>query len=132
MTSVLIIDDEPDVGRAIARVMARAGYVTRVAESAEAGIAMQDQDPSDIVITDIIMPRQHGIAVIESLRQKSQTTRIVAISGGGNFEPQAYQPHAITTTAYLAAAKKAGADVVLTKPFDKHQLLETIAELIAD
>ena len=131
MTSVLIIDDEPDVGRAIARVMTRAGYSTRVAESAEAGIAMQVEEPSDVVITDIIMPKQHGISVIEALRRQSPSTRIVAISGGGNFEPQEYQPHAITTTAYLAAAKKAGADAVLTKPFDKRQLLETIAELIA-
>ena len=40
----------------------------------------------------------------------------VAISGGGNCLPLGHQPGAIVTHAYLAAAGKAGADEVLTKP----------------
>ncbi|HPF28065.1 MAG TPA: response regulator [Steroidobacteraceae bacterium] len=130
MASVLIIDDEPDVSHAIERVMTRAGYQVTVANTAEEGMDMYTSSPTDIVITDIIMPRQHGISVIKSIRESVPRARIIAISGGGNFAAQDYQPNAITTTAYLAAAKKAGADVVLTKPFDKQELLETVTGLL--
>lgn len=132
MASVLIIDDEADVGRAIERVMTRAGHDVRVAATAETGLALYYAAPSDVVITDIIMPKQHGVEVIQTIRQASPDAKIIAISGGGNFAAQDYRPNAISTTAYLAAAKKAGADVVLTKPFDKQQLLTTVADLLGE
>jgi CheY-like chemotaxis protein len=131
MRSVLIIDDEPEVGHALRRVLERAGYsVTTVSSSAE-GLASFERDPTDIVITDIIMPKTHGIDVIKAIRNRGTPTRIVAISGGGNFGPIDYQPEAITTTAYLAAAIQAGADEALTKPFDKADLLAVLKKLLA-
>jgi CheY-like chemotaxis protein len=72
----------------------------------------------------------NGIALMQSIRAHRPQTRIIAISGGGNFGPIDYQPEAITTSAYLAAAKQAGADAVLTKPFDKDTLLETLRGLL--
>ncbi len=57
--------------------------------------------------------------------------RIVAISGGGNFDVIGYQPAAITTTAYLAAAKRAGAHLILTKPFESRELIEAVEHVIA-
>ena len=129
MRSVLIIDDEAEVGHALRRVLERAGYtVTTVTNSSE-GLEMFDRNPVDIVITDIIMPKTHGIDVIKAIKAKGGPTRIVAVSGGGNFGPIDYQPEAITTTAYLAAAKEAGADEVLTKPFDKGDLLAALKRL---
>tara|TARA_R110000782_G_scaffold62445_1_gene128339 strand:+ start:963 stop:1139 length:177 start_codon:yes stop_codon:yes gene_type:complete len=56
--------------------------------------------------------------------------KIIAISGGGNFGTKAYQPKAINSTAYLQAATKAGADWVITKPFEKSELLDSIRELV--
>ncbi len=129
MRSVLIIDDEVEVGHALRRVLERAGYsVTTVTTSVE-GLEAFERNPVDIVITDIIMPKTHGIDVIKAIRAMGTPTRIVAISGGGNFGPLDYQPEAITTTAYLAAAKQAGADEALTKPFDKADLLAVLKRL---
>jgi CheY-like chemotaxis protein len=56
--------------------------------------------------------------------------RIVAISGGGNFGITEYQPTAITTTAYLASAERAGAHLVLTKPFEAVDLIQAVEKVL--
>lgn len=130
MKSVLIIDDEEEVGHALRRVLERAGLAVRTAIGSSEGLELLEQEPPDLVINDIIMPKMHGIDLIRALRARHQKIRIVAISGGGHFSPMHYQPEAITTAAYLAAATEAGADAVLTKPFDKEDLLTAVRQLI--
>jgi len=106
MATILIIDDEPEICRALTQMLVRAGFgVTSVGTAAE-GVAAFEREPTDIVITDIIMPKIHGIDIIKSIRVKSTTARIIAISGGGNFGPLGHEPGSITTHAYLAAAVK--------------------------
>jgi DNA-binding response OmpR family regulator len=130
MKSVLIIDDEEEVGHALRRVLERAGLAVQTATGSSEGLMLFEQNPPDLVITDIIMPKMHGIDLIRMLRAKHERIRIVAISGGGHFGPLHYQPEAITTSAYLAAATEAGADAVLTKPFDKEDLLAAVRRLL--
>jgi len=132
MPTVLIIDDEEDVADAVRRVLERAGFSVVTANAAADGIAEFERRPADVVITDIIMPRMNGVEVIKAIRRLANSTGIIAISGGGNFGAGAYRPEAITTTAYLAAAKQAGADVILTKPFDKDDLLASVRSLVAN
>ena len=126
MQRILVIDDELDVRDAIKRVLERAGYEVHTAESALEGITVMQSLETDVVITDIIMPKVNGVEAITLIRQKFPQVRIVAISGGGNFGLTAYQPNAITTTAYLAAAQKAGANLVLTKPFESRDLVQAV------
>ncbi len=130
MSSVLIIDDEAEVSQALRRVLERAGLTVTTSMSSAEGLAAFDSAPADLVITDIIMPKMNGVAVIKAIRARRPETRIIAISGGGNFGPLEYQPEAITTSAYLAGATQAGADAVLTKPFDKADLLATVHRLL--
>jgi CheY-like chemotaxis protein len=130
MRSILIIDDEEEVARALRRVLERAGFAVTTATGGSEGIGAFEREPADLVITDIIMPKMHGIELIKTIRSGHPATRIIAISGGGNFGPLQYQPEAITTSAYLAAATQAGADAVLTKPFDKEDLLAAVQRLL--
>jgi len=132
VTRILVIDDERDVRDSVAKILGREGYEVRTADGGAAGLDDYRAHGADIVITDIIMPGPHGIDVIGELRRQGGEIRIVAISGGGNFGPNGYQPGAITTDAYLAAASKAGADAVVTKPFDRHELLAVIRGLAGD
>src|SRR5262249_55789391 len=94
------------------------------------GIAAFERETPDVVITDIMMPKVHGIDIIRRIRQTFGSTRIIAISGGGNFAPVGYQPEAITTSAYLEVARQAGADEILTKPFDREDLLASVRRLL--
>ena len=130
MSRVLIVDDEPDVCDALCRVLKRAGYDPVFALDAESALELQRSDCADVVITDIIMPGQDGVELIKTLREKYPHIGIVAISGGGNVALAGYQPDAIKTAAYIAAAEKAGADCCLTKPFERADLLNTVADLM--
>jgi len=89
-----------------------------------------EREPANVVITDIIMPKLNGIDAIHRIVREFPSVRIVAISGGGNFDPSSYQPAAITTTAYLLAAKKAGAHHILTKPFESAELIDAVKRVI--
>ncbi|HEY4972364.1 MAG TPA: response regulator [Steroidobacteraceae bacterium] len=130
MNDILIIDDEDDIREALRRVLERAGYRIRTAEDGADGLTKMQQRAADIIITDIIMPKLNGVETIAAMRERYPHARIIAISGGGNFGVTDYQPDAITTSAYLAAANKAGAHIILTKPFDSADLLKAIADLV--
>jgi CheY-like chemotaxis protein len=129
MNDVLIIDDEEDIRDALRRVLERAGYRVRAAEDGADGLTQMQQRAADIIITDIIMPKLNGVEAIAAMRERFPGARIIAISGGGNYGTSDYQPNAITTSAYLAAANKAGAHIILTKPFDSADLLKAVSDL---
>lgn len=130
MQEVLVVDDERDVRDAIERVLGRAGYSVRTTGEASDALAELRRCRADVVITDIIMPKINGVDAIESIRKEFPAVRIIAISGGGNFGIAAYQPVAITTSAYLAAAERAGAHLVLTKPFESKDLLMAVERVL--
>jgi DNA-binding response OmpR family regulator len=126
MACVLVVDDEPDIGEVIRRVLERAGFETTVTQNAAAALAAIEVRTPDVIITDIIMPKTNGVDLIKKVRAEHPRVRVIAISGGGSFGPLTYKPDAISTHAFLAAARDAGADEVLTKPFDLSELLAAI------
>jgi len=130
MTRVLIVDDEPDVRDSVGKLLSKAGYDVRVVGTAAAGLESFQKEGADLVITDVIMPEQNGVDLIRALRVVGGAAPIIAISGGGNFGPTGYAPGSITTTAFLAAAQKVGADAVLTKPFESKELLDLVTDLL--
>jgi CheY-like chemotaxis protein len=130
MQNVLVVDDELDVRDAIERVLERSGYLVRKAGDAADALEELRRSSADVVITDVIMPKIDGVEAIRSIRKEFPSVRIIAISGGGNFGITAYRPTAITTSAYLAAAERAGAHVVLTKPFESKDLLQAVEQVL--
>ena len=128
---LLLVDDERDVRASMARVLERAGFAVRLADSAEQAIASLRVETVDLVITDVIMPRQNGVDLLRALKEEFPAIAVIAISGGGNFWPQGYKPEAITTSAYLAAASRAGADGVIAKPFEIAELLDVVRSVLA-
>jgi CheY-like chemotaxis protein len=130
MADILVVDDEVEVGTVIRRVLERAGHTVTVASNVATGLDAAAQQPPDVVITDMIMPKVNGVELIKTLRTLYPRIRVIAISGGGSFGPLAYKPDAISTHAYLAAARAAGADEFLTKPFDLTDLLAAVRRLL--
>ncbi len=126
MASILVVDDEPDVAEAIQSVLEHGGFTVVTANSALQGLAAIEQQNFDVVVTDIIMPKVNGLELIRRLRTGHPRIRVIAISGGGSFGPLSLKPEAISTHAFIAAARDAGAEEVLTKPFDMDDLLAAV------
>ena len=131
MTKVIIIDDEEDIRIGLRETFARAGFEVEVASNGKEGMNLLRQHGADLVITDIIMPGSDGVETAHQIRKEFPETKIIVISGGGNAAALGYEPAAITTTAYLASAAAIGADLTLTKPFDRKKLVEAAKELTA-
>jgi DNA-binding response OmpR family regulator len=130
MTRVLVIDDEPDVCDVLSRVLERQGHEVLSAPDGNTGLELCRAQAPDVVVTDIVMPGEHGVDIIRRLRQEFPGMGIIAISGGGNAAVAGYQPGTITTAAFMAAASQAGADYCLTKPFERDELLSSVKALV--
>jgi CheY-like chemotaxis protein len=131
MQRILVIDDEPFVLEALKRVLASSAVAVIAVSTADAGLAAMSEAPVDLVIIDVILPGMDGVAAIKLIRRDYPDVRIIAISGGGNFGLNSYLPDAISTSAYLAACKAAGADGVLAKPFETAELRSLIDQVQA-
>lgn len=126
MASILVVDDDPDVAEAIQAILERGGFHVVVANGAEAGLEALQKQEFEIVVTDLIMPKVNGLELIRRLRLQHPRVRVIAISGGGSLGPLSLKPDAISTHAFIAAARDAGAEEVLTKPFDMDDMVAAI------
>jgi DNA-binding response OmpR family regulator len=128
--SILIIEDEADIRRALMKVLDREGFSVEAASFGEHGVELARNGSFDLIITDIIMPGIDGVETIRQIRATAPGIKVIAISGGGNGGPMNYEPDAIKTDAYLAAADKLGADRLFTKPFEREEILSAVRELL--
>jgi CheY-like chemotaxis protein len=126
---ILVIDDEPFVLEALERVLGSTAVAVISASNADAGLTAMRESPVDLVIVDVILPGMDGVEAIKIMRRDFPDVRIIAISGGGNFGLNSYLPEAISTNAYLAACKAAGANGTLAKPFETAELRALIHQV---
>ncbi len=125
MARVLIIDDD-DVARAVLlRTLTMAGHEAIGARDGVEGMARfryhSVHRPVDLVITDIFMPNQEGLATIMELRRASPSLKIIAISGGG----------ARASLDVLPVAEALGAHRSLRKPFTPAEVMEAVRAVLA-
>jgi two-component system KDP operon response regulator KdpE len=109
MTRVLVVDDEPQILRALRTSLRGAGYDVVTAETAEAALTSLAVDPPDAVILDLVLPDGRGTDVARELRTWSNIPVIVLSVVGDEREK--------------VAALDAGADDYVTKPFGIDELL---------
>lgn len=131
MTRVIIIDDEEDIRIVLKEIFKRAGFEAETASNASEGLDLLREHGAELVVTDVIMPGRNGVDTVYDIRMEFPNTKVIVISGGGNVTPSDYEPAAIKTTAYLASAAAVGADLTLTKPFDREDLIRAARELTA-
>ena len=106
---VLVVDDEPQILRALQTNLRGAGYEVQTAATAAEAIAAAAAHPPDAVILDLVLPDGSGTDVCRELRTWSSVPILVLSAVGDEVEK--------------VAALDAGADDYVTKPFGMEELL---------
>jgi DNA-binding response OmpR family regulator len=83
VTRILIADDDPAIRNACRGILTRAGYVTQAAEDGLAALELvQAGDlPFHLVITDVVMPRMSGVALLDALSLSHPSLPVLLMSG---------------------------------------------------
>ena len=112
MTRVLVVDDEPQILRALAANLRARGYAVDLAGTGEAALTLAQRHRPDAVILDLGLPGMDGLEVIQGLRGWTDVP-IVVLS-------------VREREADKVAALDAGADDYVTKPFGMGELLARV------
>jgi two-component system, OmpR family, KDP operon response regulator KdpE len=121
MTRVLVVDDEPEILRALHINLKARGYDVDTAADGRAALAAAGRRPTDLVIPDLGLPDMEGVEVIHGLRGWSQAPIIVLSGRAGSADK--------------IEALDAGADDYVTKPFNIDELaarLRAVARRASD
>ena len=113
---VLVLDDDAAVLATLEHLLKRWGHEIALAETAAKGFALADSHAFDLLISDLVMPEEDGVAVIRRFRARFPELPIIAMSGGAR----------LGTPDTLAAAREAGANALLKKPFTVDTLAAAI------
>jgi DNA-binding response OmpR family regulator len=116
---ILLIDDDPLVRELLSDYLTGLGYDVETAEDGRKGIAAARQLKPALVITDLMMPSQHGFDVCQEVHQDPalKGCRILIISVK-HFEID------------KRTALRLGADKYLVKPFTLEEFLKTVSDLV--
>jgi len=82
---VVVVDDEPNIGRSLRLILEGEGYRVTVCESAAKFQAERNRSRADLYLVDLRLPDGNGIDLLRSLRQADDPTPVVMISGHGTI-----------------------------------------------
>ena len=114
LRKVLVVDDDPVVGKSFDRVLSEKGYVVITASNGQEALDKLGAESFDVVYTDIKMPGMDGLEVAERVKAKRPWVPVVIVTGYG-------------TTANEARAEAAGVSAFLHKPLSP-EMIEGSAE----
>jgi heavy metal response regulator len=114
---MLIVEDEKSLAEAIKKGLEEEDYAVDVAYNGEDGLFMAENEPSDLIILDIMLPIIDGMTILKKIRKAGVKTPVLMLTA----------KDAITDRV---SGLDSGADDYLTKPFHFEELLARIRVLL--
>ncbi|HLN46011.1 MAG TPA: response regulator [Candidatus Sulfotelmatobacter sp.] len=115
--SVLIVDDEESIRTSLQRILERAGYRVKTANTGKEGLKKAKDSCFDVILIDIKLPDITGTELLLKLPKDQEIVKII-ITGYSSIEAG-------------ATAADYGADDFLVKPIQPQELLKTIEDRLA-
>jgi len=110
--NLLIVDDEDEIRSSLSRRYRLMGFSADTADSAESALAILEDKPFKVVISDIMMPGIGGIELLRKIREEYPMTRVIMITG-------------YVTLENGLACLRHGADTCIFKPFSDLKELDS-------
>lgn len=114
---VLIVDDDRDVLESFEAAFQTEGALTQVAMDGNEAVRICREDPPDLVVLDMMLPRRSGFLVLEKIKGTEDSPVVIMVTANDGRRHQAY-------------AESVGVDRYLLKPVPLGRLLDTAVELI--
>jgi two-component system, NtrC family, nitrogen regulation response regulator NtrX len=111
--NILIVDDEASTLASLARAFRLAGHEAVVCDNAERALELARTQPFDLILSDVVMPRRDGLALLEDLKAAGVAAPVVMMSGQAHIE-------------MAVRATRLGALDFLEKPLSTEKLLVTV------
>jgi len=115
---VLIVDDDPALRTYVRASLEGEGYSVREAGSAKEGLAALEEQPPDLILLDVLMPKVDGGEMLRLVQERHGVGAIPVIMFSGGVEEGG------------AEAVSRGAQAFVGKPFDPEQLIESTKQLL--
>jgi len=116
---IMVLEDEPLAQRLLRARLEPAGYRVTSVENGAAALEIVENDPPDLVVSDIMVPGIDGIQLVTQLRQEYGYKGPILVVSAHSDEK------------HRRAAREAGADAFLAKPVERVDLLARVKELLA-
>jgi DNA-binding NtrC family response regulator len=113
--TILLVDDDASLRRVLAHHLTEAGYQVLTAADGKEGLRVFTEQQVDLVITDIQMPELSGLEMMRRISVMSPDVMVLVITAHGSIET-------------AVEAMKLGAYDYITKPFNREELLLTVAK----
>jgi len=122
---ILVVDDEIDATRVLAKFFKKHGYVVTTAFDGIEALEFFKERPADIVITDMRMPKMNGKELIETLRKDLPELPIIAVTGQMAANDEKY-------ISQMAGKKNGqrGVQKLFKKPIDLSDLLDAVEGML--
>ena len=114
---ILLVEDEKDLSRAIARMLTKDGYDVDCVYDGVDGLSFSLSGLYDLIMLDVIMPKMNGFEVLSELRRKKVETPILMLTALGDEQDK-------------IAGLDRGADDYVSKPFSFDELAARIRALL--
>ncbi|WP_367349141.1 response regulator transcription factor [Sphingobium yanoikuyae] len=111
-----VVDDDHDLGRAVARLLGRHGYRTQAFDRPRTMLAAQADEPAHCLVTDVMMADMDGFAFAERMRAQDPAVAIIFMTAWP------------TTSSAVDSVRRYGGLDYLEKPIDEGRLLAAVAE----
>jgi len=115
--TILVVDDEPELSRALSKLLGRNGYHVLTALNGEEGLALLRQQEIHLVLSDLQMPRMGGLDLLKAAQVVAPQTEFVIITGHGSIET-------------AVDAMKSGAYDFIEKPFSTTTTLKVVRKAL--
>ncbi len=114
---VLVVEDEPQLRDQLGNALRARQYATDLAADGEEGLYLATENPYDLAIVDLGLPKLGGIELIRQLRQTGISYPVLILTARGDWQDK-------------VEGLEAGADDYLTKPFHQEELLARVNALL--
>jgi len=115
---ILVVDDSPTQLNMMRAPFEENGFQVVTAMDGEEAVAMVESEKPDLVVLDVIMPKQNGFQACRIIKSMRQDLPVILLTSKNQKSDEFW-------------GKKQGADLYMTKPFDSAELFANATKLLA-